>query len=43
MRRTLDLRDAMERFLDAHPDQIALATSAADIERMARAGKIAAF
>ena len=42
VRRTLDLRDAMQRFADAHPDQIEFATSAADIERIARSGKIAA-
>jgi len=42
VRRTLDLRDAMQRLLDQHPDQIELATSAADIERIAHAGKIAA-
>jgi membrane dipeptidase len=42
VRRTLDLRDAMQRLLDQHPEQIELATSAADIERIAHAGKIAA-
>src|ERR1700722_20255146 len=42
VRRTLDLRDAMQRLLDQHPDQIELAVSAADIERIAHAGKIAA-
>src|SRR5260370_18187441 len=42
VRRTLDLRDAMQSFLDAHPDQIELATSAADIERIFGARKIAA-
>ncbi len=43
VRRTLDLRDAMQRVLDAHPDQIELATGAADIERIVKAKKIAAF
>src|SRR5437899_3891467 len=42
VRRTLDLRDAIQSFLDAHPDQIELATSAADIERIFGARKIAA-
>jgi len=42
VRRTLQLRDAMQSLLDAHPDQIELATSAADVRRIARAGKIAA-
>src|ERR1700683_5283049 len=42
VRRTLDLRDAMQRLLDQHADQIELATSAADIERIAGSGKIAA-
>jgi membrane dipeptidase len=42
VRRTLDLREAMQRFVDAHPDQIELATSAAEIERAVHAGKIAA-
>jgi len=42
VRRTLDLRDAMQSFLDAHPDQIELATSASDIERIVGARKIAA-
>ena len=43
VRRTLDLRDAMHRVLDAHPDQIELALNAADINRITRSGKIAAF
>lgn len=43
VRRTLDLRDAMQRVLDAHPDQIELATTVADIERITKAGKIAAL
>src|SRR5260370_14642923 len=42
VRRTLDLRDAMQSFLDAHPDQIDLATSAAGIKRITGARKIAA-
>lgn len=42
VRRTLDLRDAMQQLLDAHPDQIELAQSAADIERIVHSGKIAA-
>src|ERR1700730_13722581 len=43
VRRTLDLRDAMQRVLDAHPDQIQLALSASDVERITRSGKIAAI
>ena len=43
VRRTLDLRDAMQSLLDAHKDQIELATSAADIERIVKSGKISAF
>ena len=43
VRRTLDLRDAMQSVLDAHKDQIALATTAADIERIVKAHKITAF
>src|SRR5437879_11588377 len=42
VRRTLQLRDAMQSLLDAHPDQIELAITAADVQRIARAGKIAA-
>ncbi len=42
VRRTLDLRDAMQRVLDKHPDQIELATSARDIERIVAQKKIAA-
>jgi len=42
IRRTLDLRDAMQTLFDAHPDQIELAASAADVERIAGARKIAA-
>lgn len=43
VRRTLQLRDAMQNVLDAHKDQIELATSAADIERIVKSGRIAAF
>jgi len=43
VRRTLDLRDAMQSVLEAHKDQIELATTAADIERIVKAKKIAAF
>src|SRR5438067_5782142 len=42
VRRTLDLRDAMQRVLDKYPDQIELATSARDIERIVGQKKIAA-
>ncbi len=42
VRRTLGLRDAMQKLFDAHPDQIELALAAADIERIAKTGKIAA-
>jgi membrane dipeptidase len=42
VRRTLELRDAMQSVFDDHPDQIALATTASDVERIARAGKVAA-
>ena len=43
VRRTLDLRDAMQSVFDTHKDQIELATTAADIERIVKAHKIAAF
>jgi len=43
VRRTLDLRDAMQMVLDQHKDQIELATNAADIERIVKSGKISAF
>src|SRR5262245_17367699 len=43
IRRTLDLLDAMESLLDKHRDQIELATTATDIERIVRAQKVAAF
>lgn len=42
VRRTLDLRDAMQRVFDQHPDQIEQARSARDIERIVRQKKIAA-
>ncbi len=42
VRRTLDLRDAMQRLFDTHPELIAPALSAADIERITRSGRIAA-
>jgi membrane dipeptidase len=42
VRRTLQLRDAMQSVLDAHPDQIELAVSASDVERIGKTGKIAA-
>src|SRR5499426_3852551 len=40
VRRTLQLRDAMQRVLDAHPDQIELALRAGDVERIVRGGKV---
>jgi membrane dipeptidase len=43
VRRTLDLRDAMQSLFDKHKDQIEHATTAVDIERIVKAGKIAAF
>lgn len=42
VRRTLQLRDAMQRVLDAHPAQLELALNAADVERIVKAGRIAA-
>ena len=42
VRRTLDLRDAMQGVLDKYPDRIELATSARDIERIVGQKKIAA-
>lgn len=42
VRRTLDLRDAMQGVLDRYPDKIELATSARDIERIVGQKKIAA-
>jgi membrane dipeptidase len=43
VRRTLDLRDAAQRLFDSHPEQIALALNAADVERIAKSGRIAAI
>ncbi|MBV8819726.1 MAG: dipeptidase [Acidobacteriaceae bacterium] len=43
VRRTLDLRDAMQRVFDQHPDLIELAVSASDVERITKTGKIAAI
>src|SRR5271170_4765364 len=42
VRRTLDLRDAMQGLFDRYPDRIQLATSAGDLERIVKSGKIAA-
>src|SRR5205823_10856829 len=42
VRRTLDLRDAMQALFDKHPDQIELALTAADIVRITKRKKIAA-
>ena len=42
VRRTLQLRDAMQRVLDAHPDQIELALAANDVERIVKSGKVSA-
>ncbi len=41
VRRTLQLRDAVEKLLEAHPDQVALATNASEARRIAGSGKIA--
>jgi membrane dipeptidase len=43
VRRTLDLRDAMQNVLNMFPDQIELATDASSIERVVKSHKIAAF
>jgi membrane dipeptidase len=43
VRRTLDLRDAMQTLFEAHKDKIELATTASDIERIVKSKKIAAF
>src|SRR5262245_6596817 len=40
VRRTLQLRDAMQRLLDRNPDQIKLALTAADVERIVKARKV---
>ena len=42
VRRTLDLRDAMQGVFDKYPDRIEMATSARDIERIVGQKKIAA-
>jgi membrane dipeptidase len=42
VRRTLDLRDAMQSVLDRYPDRIELATTAGDLQRIVKSGKIAA-
>ena len=42
VRRTLQLRDAMQGLLDGHPDQIELAVTASDVERIVKGGKVAA-
>jgi len=42
VRRTLDLRDAMQTVFDKYPDRIELATSARDIQRIVGQKKIAA-
>src|SRR6202023_1853442 len=42
VRRTLDLRDAMQGVFDRYPDQIEMAITAGDLERIVKAGKIAA-
>ena len=39
VRKTLDLRDAIQGVLDAHKDQVELATTAADIERIDLSGR----
>jgi membrane dipeptidase len=43
VRRTLQLRDGMQEVLDRNKNEIELATTAADIERIVKANKIAAF
>jgi membrane dipeptidase len=42
VRRTLDFRDKMQEVFDKYPDQIGLATSSDDIQRLVQQGKIAA-
>ena len=42
IRKILRLRDAMQRVLDGYPSQIDLALNASDVERIQKAGKIAA-
>jgi membrane dipeptidase len=43
IRRTLDLRDAMQRLFDLHPEQIGLALTAGDVERITRTQRVAAI
>jgi len=43
VRRTLDLRDAMQTLFETHKDKIELATTATDIVRIVKSKKIAAF
>src|ERR1700729_4019538 len=43
VRRTLDLRDAMQTLFDAHKGLIEMAITAADIEQIVKARNIAAF
>ena len=43
IRRTLDLRDAMQRLFDTHPELIAPALTASDVERITKNGRIAAI
>src|SRR5690349_1877246 len=42
VRRTLDLRDAMQGVFDRYPDQIEMAATAGELERIVKSGKIAA-
>src|SRR5579864_2632865 len=42
VRRTLDLRDAIQSVFYRYPDQIEMATTAGDLERIVKSGKIAA-
>jgi len=42
-RRTLDMIDAVYRAVERHPNQLMLATSAADIRKAKKQGKIAAL
>jgi membrane dipeptidase len=42
VRRMLDMRDAAQRMVDAHAQEIEIAGNARDIERIVRAGRIAA-
>ena len=43
VRRTLDLRDAMQNVLDANADKIELARNSSDIVRIVKSGKISAL